>query len=112
MTKCRAVFLQQGKMLFVAFKEAFVSELAYFCGQTASVNLEVVGELLSVVGDIKASASGFFGFYGKVSQKLFSCCFLCGVLDLLVEINGFCCKVFHKIEYKLLMKSAMIRAGM
>ena len=53
-------------MIFVAFKHAFLAELAYFRRQTAAVDFEVIGELLTVKGDVEAVAVGSFGLEGQI----------------------------------------------
>ena len=53
------VVLQQFKMLSVAFNNTFLAKFTYFCGQSAAVNLKIIGKFLSVKGNIKTTAFRF-----------------------------------------------------
>jgi len=103
--------LQNLKMIFVAFENTFLAQLAYFGGKSASVYLKIIRKLLPVKGDIKAVAVCLFRLYHKICHQLFPCGALGGYLDALVKENGLCGKVFHKVKDKLLVESAVVGAG-
>ena len=77
----------------------------------ASVDLKVVGKLLTVKGNVKAVAVRFFGLYGQVRKQLFSGCALGGHLRTLVEGDRLFGKVPHEIEDQLPMKGTAVFAG-
>ena len=57
-------------MILVRIKDALFFQLADLGGQSASVYLEIVGELLAVEGDSKAVPPRFLRLDGKIGQKL------------------------------------------
>ena len=63
-------------MILRILDHAFLPKLADLCGETASVNLEVIGKLLAVKGDIKALTVELFRLVGEICEKLISRCAL------------------------------------
>ena len=98
-------------MLFVALKNSFFSELAYFGRKTASVYLKIVRKFLTIKGYIKIRTVCLFGFSHKIGKELVFGCALGGYLYLLVKKDRFYSEVLHKIEYQILMEYAIVFAG-
>ena len=57
----------------VKAEDARIPELAKFCGHGASVNAEIVRQLLSVKGYGERCFPLSCGFGGQVGEKLFTC---------------------------------------
>jgi hypothetical protein len=60
------LFINQFKAVFAAFDNTLGAELAYLRGKSASVDLKVICQFLTVKGDIKDVASRFFRLKGKI----------------------------------------------
>ena len=76
-------------MIFLVLKNAFLLHFADLGGQTATLNLKIIGKLLTVKGDVKAVAVCFFGLQHQIGHQLFAGGALGRDLDPLVERNGF-----------------------
>ncbi len=98
-------------MLFVGVYDAFFFQLTNFGGKPASLYLKVIRKLLTVKGDFKTPAICLVGTKHKVSHKLFAGASFGGYLDFLMKHYVFHRKGFHKVENKLLVKAAVIGAG-
>ena len=53
-------------MILFAFDNPLASQLAYLGRETASVNLDIIGKLLTVKGYIKAAASAVLSLKGEI----------------------------------------------
>ena len=61
------------KMILIAVYETFLFHFTYLGGESASVDLEVIGELLTVKGNIKRSLPRFLHLKRQVREQLFPC---------------------------------------
>jgi len=96
----------------MALDNAFFFEFADLGRQTAAVDFEIVGKCLAVVGNIKAVFARLSCFLGKIGHDLIARGALGNDFYLLMEKDGFVCEVLHHIEDQLLVKAAVVRAGM
>ena len=51
-------------------QQAFRFEFAQFCGESAAVHGEVIGQLLAVEGNIEDGGLSALGFGGKIGEEL------------------------------------------
>ena len=91
----RETHLIQHKPIFLAVEDAFLFQFTDLGRKPAAVDLEVVGKLLAVKGDFKATAVGFFCLYGEVGHQLFARGALGGDLHALMKENGLGGKILH-----------------
>ena len=77
------------KTVFAAFQNSLVAQFAYFGRKTASVDLEIIGQLLSVKGYQKGRRARLFLALSEVTQKFFARCALGGNLQSSVEHDVF-----------------------
>ena len=102
---------QKRKMILVAVEDSLFSHLADLGGQTASIYLQIIRQLLSIKGNIKGIPSGGFRLNGQIGQQLFSGGALRCDLDPFVEAQTLGGQILHKIEYERLVKSAIVLTG-
>ena len=103
--------LKELKALFPALYNAFLLQLADLGGQAASLNLQVIRQLLAVKGDIKTCALRLFGLEHQISHEFLPGGTPGSDLDLLVKHEVFGSDILHQIENHLLMEAAGIGAG-
>ena len=97
---------EQNKAIFNVLDDSLSAELAYFGGESASIDLKVIGELLSVKWDLKRFRSRFARLNIQISEQLFPRRAVGGDLDALMEGDRLLRKILHYVIYYLLMEKA------
>lgn len=64
----------QHKMALVEFQKSLITHFTEFNGQSAALDSEIVGELLTGKRNIKFIGSAFLRLSGEIGHNLCSCC--------------------------------------
>ena len=94
------------KAVFLTFQNTFAAKFSDLCGKSAALDLEIVGELLTVERDIEAIRARELCTEREVSEELIARGALGGDLDALVEAYVLLCNILHQVEYHLRVKAA------
>ena len=89
---------KQRKLVPAAFQKAFPAQLTDLGGQAAAVDLQIICQLLPVIGDGEGGAALELGLVQQVSHQLFPGASPGGNLDLLIEDDVFHGHQLQQIE--------------
>ena len=80
-------------MALVEFQQSLITHFTEFIGQSAALDGEIVGELLTGKRDVKFLGSDFLRLSGEIGHNLCSCCPLPHMRNLFAEHQIFVCQL-------------------
>ena len=95
----------------MAVEYTLAAQLADLGRETAAVDLEIIGQLLTVEGNLKAVAVCFFCLQHEIGHQLFPRGSLGDDLGAMVKGDGLEGEILHHIEDELLMEAAIVGTG-
>ena len=98
-------------MILFRGQDPLPAQLTDLGGKSASIHLQIVRQLLSIIGDRKAVASLLLGGDVEVGHELISCRPLGGDLQLAVEHEILGGGLLHKVVNDAVVKGTGIATG-